>query len=55
MADLYVCARCRCPFVAEDEWLIALRDNCCAECTKIRMLESFGLPPDFLTRRFGPT
>jgi hypothetical protein len=55
MADLYVCARCRWPFVAEDEWLIALRDNCCPECMKIRMLESFGLPADFLTRRLGPT
>lgn len=55
MADLYVCARCRAPFVAQDEWLIALRDNCCADCTKTATLESFGLPADFLTRRLGPT
>jgi len=55
MADLYMCARCRWPFFAEDEWLIAQRDNCCADCTKARMLESFGLPADFLTRRLGPT
>lgn len=55
MADLYMCARCRWPFFAEDEGLIARRDNRCADCTKAATLESFGLPADFLTRRLGPT
>lgn len=55
MADLFMCARCRWPFLAENEWLVVQRNNCCAECTKIDVLKMFGLPADFLKRRLGPT
>ena len=54
MAELFICARCKWPFFAEDQSLIALRNNCCTDCTKAQTLESFGLPADFCTRRLGP-
>lgn len=54
MAELYMCSRCKWPFFAENQLLIAQRNNCCADCTKALTLESFGLPADFCTRRLGP-
>jgi DNA-directed RNA polymerase subunit RPC12/RpoP len=50
VAELYQCARCKSPFVAEDEERIARRGGVCMECAKIDVLESMGLPPDFLKR-----
>lgn len=55
MNNLYQCTRCKAPFVAQDQLRIALRDGQCLDCTKEEILKSFGLPPDFLTRRLGPT
>jgi hypothetical protein len=48
MPYLFECAKCKTPFVAEDENLIAQRNGCCANCTKAEFLKSIGLPPDFL-------
>ena len=54
MSDLYLCPSCKMPFIAEDKGLIARRDGHCAQCTQVKVLEMFGLPGDFLTRRLGP-
>jgi DNA-directed RNA polymerase subunit RPC12/RpoP len=54
MVQLYECSVCRAPFVAQNEALIMQRGGACAECAKLRWLEKFGLPADFLTRRLGP-
>lgn len=54
MPDLYLCTRCKMPFLAEDKWLVARRGGDCANCAKIKILQAFGLPPDFLIRGLGP-
>lgn len=54
MTNLFQCSRCSEPFVAPDERLIAQRNGRCPDCTKAEILESFGLPADFLIRRLGP-
>jgi hypothetical protein len=48
MSQLFECAKCKTPFVAEDADLIARRNGCCATCTKAEFLKSIGLPQDFL-------
>lgn len=50
MVELYQCTRCNSPFVAGDGELIARRGGLCLDCAKIEVLQSMGLPPDFLTR-----
>jgi hypothetical protein len=55
MPDLYLCAHCKMPFIAEDKGRVARRDGYCADCTKVKFLEMLGLPADFLSRRLGPT
>ena len=38
------------PFVAQDEELVAHRGGSCPDCTRVEILKSMALPPDFLIR-----
>jgi hypothetical protein len=54
MTEFYQCPRCNAPFLAQDPLRVAQVGGYCLDCRKTDILEAFGLPSDFLTRRFGP-
>ena len=49
MANLYQCALCKSPFVA-DEDAVMQHSGRCITCVKRALLQSWGLAADFLER-----
>ena len=54
MTELFTCAACQRPFVAEDAALIERRNGYCRDCTKEDFLKSIGFSGIFLTQSFEP-